>query len=218
MEPDELQYLWQQARPFPADQALPPRPADRPSLTRVLGPLRPAKLLGVVVGLAWVVAIDALLYHVWAVASPFFLVSAVVQVLLTKLMIGLYLYQLMLVQRVDVGHSVVAVQRRVARLRTSSLWVVRLGFLQLPAWATFFWTERLLREASPLQLAGLLIPALLFALAAGWLFVHVRYENRHQRWFQLLFRGPEWDPILRAMHLLEQTEDYQREVPAPGRR
>lgn len=213
MEPDELQYLWQQTRPA-ADQPLPPPPPARPSLTRVLGPLRPAKLLGILVGLAWVVTVDVLLYRVWAGASPFFLVSASVQVLLTKLMIGLYLYQLVLVQRVDVGNSVVAVQQRLARLRTSSLWVVRLGFLQLPAWTTFFWTERLLREASPLQLAGLLVPALLFTLAAAWLFVHVRYENRHQRWFQLLFRGPEWDPILRAMHLLEQTEDYQTTSPA----
>ncbi|MCR5890788.1 hypothetical protein LRS06_23975 [Hymenobacter sp. J193] len=210
MQNDDFQHLWQQTQaaadaPLPA---LPPSAAVLPPLARVLGPLRPAKLVGVLLGLVWVAAVDLLLYRVWAVASPFFLTSAAVQVLLTKLMVGLYLYQLVLVQCVDAGQSVVTAQRRVARLQASTLWVVRLGFLQLPAWTTFFWTEGLLRAAAPWQLALLLGTTLLFTLAAGWLFVNVRYQNRHRRWFRLLFRGPEWDPLVRAMHLLEQTEDY----------
>ncbi|MCR5890894.1 hypothetical protein LRS06_24530 [Hymenobacter sp. J193] len=151
MQNDDFQHLWQQTQaaadaPLPA---LPPSAAVLPPLARVLGPLRPAKLVGVLLGLVWVAAVDLLLYRVWAVASPFFLTSAAVQVLLTKLMVGLYLYQLVLVQCVDAGQSVVTAQRRVARLQASTLWVVRLGFLQLPAWTTFFWTEGLLRAAAP---------------------------------------------------------------------
>jgi hypothetical protein len=111
----------------------------------------------------------------------------------------------------------VAVQRRLAQVQLTSLWVLRIGFLQLPLWATFFWSARLLRESSGLQLLALLGPVLLLALLAGWLFVNIRYENRHRNWFQRLFGGAEWLPLVQAMQLLEQTEDYQIDNPAPPR-
>lgn len=217
MEQDEFQNLWQQARPAAgATPALPSLgPTNTPSLGRILRPLQRTKWVGVALGLVWVLLIDLVLYYCWPVASPFFLVSIGGQVLISKLMIGIYLYQLYLVRRVDVGQSIVAVQRRLARVRLTSLWVLRIGFLQLPLWATFFWSERLLRESSKLQLLALLGPALLLALLAGWLFVNIRYANRHRRWFQALFGGPEWAPLMQAMQLLEQVEENYRPEP-PG--
>jgi hypothetical protein len=55
------------------------------------------------------------------------------------------------------------------------------------------------------------IITLLFTYFAVWLFFNIKYENRNRRWFQLIFRGKEWQPILQSMELLNQIEKYQDE-------
>ncbi|AXJ00694.1 hypothetical protein CYPRO_1438 [Cyclonatronum proteinivorum] len=39
-------------------------------------------------------------------------------------------------------------------------------------------------------------------------FRDIRYENRNQKWFQLLFSGREWTPLMKALALIEQVEEY----------
>jgi hypothetical protein len=51
----------------------------------------------------------------------------------------------------------------------------------------------------------------IFAVAAVWLFRNIRYENRHQPWFRLLFSGKEWEPIEKSLELIGQVKDYQNE-------
>ena len=62
-----------------------------------LSSMKPMKIFIVLFSLVWVGFVDILIFNIFAVASPFFLVSAVIHVLLTKLAIGIYLYQLILI-------------------------------------------------------------------------------------------------------------------------
>ena len=50
-----------------------------------------------------------------------------------------------------------------------------------------------------------------FALVALWLFFNIKYENRNKKWFQWIFRGKEWQPILQSMELLNQIDNYQEQ-------
>jgi hypothetical protein len=50
---------------------------------------------------------------------------------------------------------------------------------------------------------------LIFTVTAVWLFINIRFENRNQKWFRVLFRGKEWTPLMKAMDLLEQTNEYK---------
>jgi hypothetical protein len=52
---------------------------------------------------------------------------------------------------------------------------------------------------------------LLFAYSAIWLFINIKYENRNKKWFQWIFRGKEWQPILQAMEWLNQIDNYQQQ-------
>ena len=45
-----------------------------------------------------------------------------------------------------------------------------------------------------------------------WRFFNIKYENRNKKWFQLIFRGKEWQPILQSMDLLNQIEQYQEQT------
>jgi hypothetical protein len=52
------------------------------------------------------------------------------------------------------------------------------------------------------------VVTLLFAYAAVWLFFNIKYENRHKKWFRMIFNGKEWSPLMRSMELLRQAGEY----------
>ena len=176
-----------------------------------LSSMKPMKIFIVLFSLLWVGFVDILIFNIFAVASPFFLVSAAIHVLLTKLAIGIYLYQLILIYQVDINEPVLATQEKLVRLRSTTLWISRLLFLQLPVWTTFWWNEVMLREWNVLQWLISGSVTLAFAIAAIWLFFNIKFENRDKKWFRLLFTGIEWNPLVKSMELLSQIDEYKIE-------
>jgi len=176
-----------------------------------LSSMKPMKIFIVLFSLVWVGFVDILIFNIFTVASPFFLVSAVIHVLLTKLAIGIYLYQLILIYQVDTNEPVVATQEKLVRLRSTTLWISRLLFLQLPVWTTFWWNEVMLREWNVFQWLITGSVTLAFAIAAIWLFFNIKFENKDKKWFRLLFTGIEWNPLVKSMELLSQIDNYKTE-------
>ena len=176
-----------------------------------LSSMKPMKIFIVLFSLLWVGFVDILIFNIFAVASPFFLVSAAIHVLLTKLAIGIYLYQLILIYQVDINEPVLATQEKLVRLRSTTLWISRLLFLQLPVWTTFWWNEVMLREWNVLQWLISGSVTLAFAIAAIWLFFNIKFENKDKKWFRLLFTGIEWNPLVKSMELLSQIDEYKIE-------
>lgn len=170
----------------------------------LLASMQPIKVFTIVIGLLWVLAVDGLLVATFPHASPFFLVSMGLQSLLTKLAIGLYLYQLVLIRHVDVSGPVRDTQARIARLQASTLTATRILFLQLPLWTTFYLSVPMLAAAPPALLVFQAVATLAFGYAAVWLYRHLRWENRDRRWFKWLFQGKEWTPMLRAGAMLDE--------------
>jgi hypothetical protein len=146
------------------------------------------------------------------IASPFFLISMGIQVLLTKLAIVVYLYQLILLRQTDISEPILATQERIARLQSSTLWVTRLLFLQTPVWTTFFLSKKMFMTSNIWLILLPVVITAIFTYAAVWLFVNIKYENRHKKWFRLIFSGKEWDPMLKSLELLDQIGEYKKEA------
>ena len=174
----------------------------------LLGAIRPVKIFALLAGIAWVGFVDTLIIQFLPFANPFFLCAAIVQVLLTKLAIGIYLYQLVLIHLADITQPVVAIQQKLARLQSSTLWVARLLFLQLPAWTVFYWNKSMLQNGNLLLYALQLAVTISFTAAAIWLFKNINFNNRHKKWFRLLFSGQEWSPVMKSMELLAQLKEF----------
>ncbi|AXY73458.1 hypothetical protein D3H65_05475 [Paraflavitalea soli] len=174
--------------------------------------MRPRKQFTLWVGIIWVGLIDLLIVKLFFIASPFFIISMGIQVLLTKVAIVVYLYQLMLLRQTDVSEPILATQERIARLRSSTLWVTRLLFLQLPAWTTFFLSAKMFMISNVWLILLPVVITAIFTYAAIWLFLNIKYENRHKKWFRLIFSGKEWDPMMRSMELLDQISEYKKEA------
>jgi hypothetical protein len=173
--------------------------------------MRPVKVFTMLVGILWVVLIDLLIIKLFPYANLFFLISMGIHVLLTKLAIGVYLYQLILIHETDISEPILATQERIARLQSSTLWVTRLLFLQLPVWTTFFLSKKMFPEGNVWLILMQVLITGSFTYAAIWLFTHIKYENRNKKWFRLIFRGKEWDPMLRSMELLDEIGEYKKE-------
>ncbi|HTF05629.1 MAG TPA: hypothetical protein VK826_16495 [Bacteroidia bacterium] len=181
-----------------------------------LASMKPAKKFTLILGIVWVVLGFALVTFLSVFAfsqvSKFFLFSAIVQLLLTTIAIVVYAYQLVLIQKVDITAPILKTQEHLARLRASTLWVTRVLFLQLPVWTTFYWSEKMLAQATMSVLVLLGGITLLFVYAALWLFLNIRYENRNKKWFRLIFQGKEWTPLEKSIDLLDQVKEYKDEA------
>jgi hypothetical protein len=215
MDEKELKNIWQSANEK-SESSLQIAHKNRDEITRIkvnnfLSSMRPLKVIAIVIGVFWVIFVDGLIVSLWSTANPFFLISAGIQVVLTKLAIGVYLYQLYLIRKVDLSKPVLFSQERLSRLKSSTLWVTRILFLQLPVWTTFSFNTGMLHNGNILLLTIQGLIALFSVYAAVWLFLNIKYDNRDKKWFRWLFKGKEWDPIIKAMELISQIEEYKAE-------
>ncbi len=177
----------------------------------LLQSMKPLKIFTILIGILWIGFIDTLIISSFRIGSPYFLISAIIQVVLTKLAIGIYLYQLILIQKVDISKPILNTQEKLSRLKSSTLWVTRLLFLQLPVWTTFYLNESMLTNQNIwLYILQFLVTAS-FSYIAIWLFFNIRYENRDKKWFRLIFEGKEWTPIIKSIELYEEIEEFKRQ-------
>ena len=179
----------------------------------LLGSMKPIKVFALLVGILWVgvggFALSSIYLNSFAEANKFFLFSASIQVGLTAMALFVYLYQLITIYQVDITEPIIRTQKTLASLKKSTLWVTRILFLQLPIWTTFWWNETMLTDWGILQWIMTLFFTLSFTVIAIWLFFNIKYENRNKKWFQLIFSGKEWTPLVKSMELLEQVKEYK---------
>lgn len=177
----------------------------------LLSSMMPVKIFTILVGIAWVGFMDILIVNLFSTANPFFLVSAGIQSLLTTIAIGIYLYQIILIQQADISEPILATQYKLAHLKSTTIWVARLLFLQLPVWTTFYWNKTMLENGNTVWQIFQVVVTFSFGLVAVWLFKNIKYENRNKKWFGLIFNGKEWNPVMKSIELLEQVNDYRNE-------
>jgi hypothetical protein len=174
--------------------------------------MKPIKIFTVLVGILWVgigvIALGGIYVHAFSEANKFFLFSASIQVGLTAIALFVYLYQLITIYQVDITEPIIRTQKNLVSLKISTLWVTRILLLQLPVWTTFWWNETMLTDWGILQWVVTLFFTISFTLIAIWLFFNIKYENKDKKWFQFIFNGKEWKPLMKAMKLSEQIEKY----------
>lgn len=217
MNENELKLLWQSANEKLEDY-LRINKNNTDEITRLkaqnmLASMKPTKIFTLILGIIWVIGLGSILSNLivshLGEVSLFFLFSATIQLLLTACAIGVYVYQIDLINKIDFSEPVLTIQEKVSTLKISTLNVTRLLFLQLPVWTTFYLNGKMFVAENWLLWILQVIFTSSFTFIALWLFSNIKYENRNKKWFKLIFRGKEWQPILQSMELLNQIEQYQ---------
>jgi hypothetical protein len=217
MNENELKLLWQSVNDKLED-SLKLNKKNAEDITKMkvqnfLSSMKPLKIFTLAFGILWVAVLGSVISNLFVNAyhkvSLFFLYSAAIQVLLTAIAVAMYIYQLGVIYKIDFSKPVFAIQEKLLKLKISSLNVVRILFLQLPVWTTFYWNEKMFVNGNLFLWIMQLLITLSVSFLAVWLFLNIKYQNRNKRWFKLIFIGKEWQPILQAVELLNQTEKYQ---------
>lgn len=171
----------------------------------LLSSMRPVKVFAVVAGFLWVlfgaILVANLFIYSFDKISPWFLFSAAFQILLTAITLVLYIYQTVHIYQADISDSIVETQRKLTTLKSSSLWIARFLFLQLPLWTTFYWNKDMMRNGHTGLWVLQIVITLLFAFIAVWLFFNIKYKNKDKKWFRFIFGKKEWEPVLKAIEL-----------------
>lgn len=172
------------------------------------------KLSAIIVGVAWVISLDLVIVNLFINAldqvSLFFLVSVGLQVLITKVAIAIYVNQLLLIHKTDISESITETQERLTKLKSSTLLVARILFLQLPLWSTFYLHKGMLETGNTILLILQAVVTISFSYLAIWLFKNIKYENKDKKWFRLLFSSAEWVSIIKSMELLKEVEEFKK--------
>ena len=181
----------------------------------LLSTMKPIKIFTVLVGIFWVglgiIVLSKIYFYAFVEANKFFLFSATIQVGLTAIALFIYLYQLILIYQVDVSEAILETQEKLASLKSSTLWVARILFLQLPVWTTFYCNESMLENGNAFLYMVQAAVTLSFTFVAVWLFRNIKYENRDKKWFRIIFNGNEWNAVIKSMELLSQIDEYRIE-------
>jgi hypothetical protein len=209
----ELKKLWQSTN-MKLEESLVitgnnPDEITKMKIYNFLGSMKPIKIFTLLTGILWVSITGTVVVKLFPEVNLIFLFSAIVQIGLTAMALIIYIYQLIKIYKIDVTDPIVKTQNRLANLKTSTLWITRILFLQLPVWTTFYWNTSMLENGNWFLWIIQGVVTLSFTCVAIWLFINIRYENKDKKWFKFIFSGKEWTPLIKSIEILEQIEDYK---------
>ncbi|NSL87395.1 hypothetical protein [Chitinophaga solisilvae] len=165
------------------------------------------KIIAVIFGFIWIAFVGFLLYHNYR--QVFFVISAVSSILFSAMAIAGYLYQIRLIRKINFSADVLLTQQQLAMLHISVLRTMRLLWLSMPPYTFFFITNQMALQAdAQFWIIQLLITGT-FTVLAIWLYQHISFENRNEKWVRALLWNDGGKSISRALDFMKEIERFK---------
>jgi hypothetical protein len=175
-----------------------------------LRPARNYKYIAVLVGIIYAAMITFFLYHLHPIASFFINISVVIHLIVTMVAIAMYIHQIVLINQIDCTENIMDMQYKMAKLKSSTLKVIGVCFLQFPVFATWNINFELINNR-PLAFWLIQVPiVVLFTYIGIWFYRNINIHNIEKRWFRMMFWGSEWQSILKAGKFLKEIENFEK--------
>jgi hypothetical protein len=218
MQDDYLMKIWQVNDPQidhfleidePAFEKL-QREKAKLQLNKLIVP----KLTGILLGLGWVGFMILLIslsmrYSSVSLGEIFFVGSLGIIAVTTAIAVFLYVKDLFTIRQIGNDDSVVAIQQRLVELQCSVIKSVRIMWLQLPFYTTWYLNYDMLLHGSILfYIVQVLVTGGAVWLSA-WLFRNIRYENRHKERLWSFMRGYGFSSVFRAIEFMAEIEHFK---------
>jgi len=139
-------------------------------------------------------------------------VSFIAFLLCGALGIGGYFKDIRVIRQVSYADNIIDTQKKLAALQGSMVRTLRVMWLQLPFWSTFFISNALIRNGGR-QFLMIQIPiTVFFIIAAIVLYRNITVENwSRKRWVKGMLQGSGFGRVGRAMEHLKEIEDFKRD-------
>jgi hypothetical protein len=166
----------------------------------------------VVLGILWVLFLGIL---VWGnlFENICFSISISMIALFSLYAIIVYVKHIILIKQINYDESIVDTQKKLAYLQTSTFQSVRIIWLQLPFYTTWWWHGKWV-FGTDLSFWLISFPiTLLFALLAIYLYKNIRIENMHKKWVRsLMMAGPEYKNVMKSMAFINEIEEFKKDL------
>ena len=172
------------------------------------------KLTGILLGLGWIAFMILLIslsirYSPFSSGKIFFIGSLGVIAVTTAVAVFLYVKDLYTIRQIGNDDSVVAIQQKLAELQCSVIKSVRIMWLQLPFYTTWYLNYDMLLHGSVLfRIVQFLVTGGAVWLSV-WLFRNISYENRHKKRVWGFMRGYGFSSVSRAIEFMNEIEHFK---------
>ncbi len=164
----------------------------------------------VILGILYIFFLSVLIYGN-GLKNIYFTISLLLILLITIIVTGVYIKHIILIRQIRYTESLTNTQENLSRLQSSTINMVRIAWLQLPLYTTWFWnTDWIVRHSLNFWLVAFPV-TLLFTMLAIWLYRNISLNNMNKRWFKILFNTPEWKSVRKSMEFIKEIELFKEE-------
>jgi hypothetical protein len=169
------------------------------------------KWVSVILGILYVLFLAILLYFVrWR--NIYFTVSIGMIALITLIAIVAYIQHIVIIKQISYSDSITGTQKKLSALQSSVINIVRIVWLQLPFWTTFFWNSKWIIH-SGMNFWVTAFPITLFFIGLTiWLYRNISLKNMNKKWFKILLGSPEWTSVRKAMEFMNEIEVFKQDL------
>lgn len=162
----------------------------------------------VIIGIIWSFLLAFLIYG--NQFKNFFFSGSLSAILLFSIVaVVVYIRQIVLIKSINYGERVVDIQEKLLKLQISTVKIIRLGWLQLPFYTSFYWSKEWIENSPAFWYTAFPI-TLVFILLAIWIYRHINFKNMDKKWFGKLIGKKEWSPIIAARASLDEIAAFKR--------
>lgn len=171
------------------------------------------KIVGIVLGFAWIAFLFLLLYlsnqySANSLGKLLFMGSIGMILLVTGIAVILYTKDIFTLRQIEYSESILLTQQRLITLHASMLNSVRISWLQLPFYTTFYLNEEMLVNGGPVfWIFQILVTGGSIWLAI-WLYRNINNRNIPNKRIRTFLQGYGFDSLLQASDYLKEIECF----------
>jgi hypothetical protein len=168
------------------------------------------RVIGIVIGMLYLALLCVAFWFVRR--QPVMAVSFAVFIICTVIAIGEYIQEIGVIRGIGYGDNVVDTQAKLAGIQSGIVRTLRISWVQLPFWATFFVSNELLRKGGREFLMIEVPIVLVLTILAVILFKNITIENaQKKKWVNALIRSAGLKSVSRAMDFMKEIEDFKKD-------
>jgi hypothetical protein len=176
----------------------------------VLRMLAAGRVIGIVIGVLYEIILCVAFWYVRS--QPVMAISIGVFIVVTGIAMGACWWELVLIGRIGYADNIVDTQEKLAGIQSSIIRTLRISWVQLPLWATFWVNNGLMRNGGPVFWAVEIPVVLAFTVIAIVLFRNLTPEKmERKKWVRKLVDGTGWKSVTRAIGFMQEIKEFRQE-------
>jgi hypothetical protein len=169
-----------------------------------------AKVLGVFVGVIWILFLGTLVYFN-NFKNPFFTISVGIILLFNTVAVFNYIRHLVMIGEINYSESITDVQEKISKLQSSLISNNRFLLLQFPFYTTWTYSMHWIVN-DPLSFWLIEFPVtVLLAVLGVWLYRNYSKKNIHKPWVRALMNGSGFSSVTKALDFINEIEEYKKD-------